>query len=137
VRDLTKWTAPTQSSRTSDHHLRSSRDVTGHTIQATDGEIGHVDDFIIDDETWTIRYLIVDTRNWWPGKKVLISPQWIQRVSWIEMKVFVNLLREDIRQSPEYSEESLLTRNYETGLHRHYKRRGYWVGEPAVREHAG
>jgi PRC-barrel domain protein len=117
--------------------LRSSRDVTGHTIQATDGEIGHVDDFIIDDETWTIRYLIVDTRNWWPGKKVLISPQWIQRVSWIEMKVFVNLLREDVRQSPEYSEESLLTRNYETGLHQHYKRRGYWVGESGVREHAG
>ena len=56
--------------------------VDGHHIQATDGEIGHVEDFIIDDETWAIRYLIVDTQNWWPGKKVLVSPQWIERVSW-------------------------------------------------------
>ena len=90
-------------------------DVSGYHIQAADGEIGHVEDFIIDDETWAIRYLIVDTRNWWPGKKVLVSPQWIERVSWSESKVFVNLSREAIRQSPEYRMESLLTRDYETG----------------------
>ena len=87
-----------------------------------DGEIGHVEDFIIDDETWAIRYLIVDTHNWWPGKKVLVSPQWIERVSWGERKVFVNLSREAIKQSPEYTDESLLTRDYEIGLHRHYNR---------------
>ena len=66
----------------------------GHHIQATDGEIGHVEDFIVDDDTWAICYLIVDTQNWWPGKKVLISPKWIERVSWSESKVFVNLTRE-------------------------------------------
>ena len=104
-------------------------DVSGHDIQATDGEIGHVEDFIIDDETWVIRYLIIDTRNWWPGKKVLLSPKWIERVSWSESKVFVNLLRENIKHSPEYTEESLITRDYETHLHRHYKRQGYWVDE--------
>jgi hypothetical protein len=108
--------------------------VSGYYIQATDGEIGHVDDFIIDDETWAIRYLIIDTRNWWPGKKVLISPQWIERVSWDEFTVFVNVLRETIKQSPKYTEESLLTRDYETGLHRHYNRQGYWVGEPDDKE---
>ncbi len=69
------------------------------------------------------------------GKKVLISPQWIERVSWSESKVFVNLPRETIKQSPEYTEESLLTRDYETGLHRHYNRQGYWVDEPAAKEH--
>ena len=53
--------------------------MTGYHIEATDGGIGHVKDFIIDDETWAIRYLEVDTRNWWPGKKVLVSPQWINR----------------------------------------------------------
>jgi len=116
--------------------LRSTRDVTGHHIQAVDGEIGHVEDFIIDDETWAIRYLIIDTQNWWPGKKVLVSPQWIERVSWIESKVFVNLTCETIRQSPEYTEESLLTRDYETELHRHYNRRGYWIDEPAEKEHS-
>jgi len=110
--------------------------VSGHHIQAADGEIGHVDDFIIDDETWAIRYLIIDTGNWWPGKKVLISPQWIERVSWLESKVFVNLPSETIKQAPEYTEESLLTRDYETGLHRHYQRQGYWVDESVPRENS-
>ena len=125
---------PLKSEKAWDPHLRSTHDVSGYHIQATDGEIGHVEDFIIDDETWAIRYLIIDTRNWWPGKKVLISPQWIERVSWSESKVFVNLSRETIKQSPEYTEESLLTRDYETGLHRHYNRQGYWVDEPVDRK---
>src|ERR1019366_3718260 len=112
-----------------DSHLRSTNEVKGYHIEAADAEIGHVEDFIIDDETWAIRYLEVDTRNWWPGKKVLVSPKWIERVSWDESKVFVNLLREHIKQSPEYTEESLITRDYETHLHRYYKRQGYWVEE--------
>ena len=110
-----------------DPNLRSTKVVTGYAIQASDGEIGHVADFIIDDKTWTIRYLIIDTTNWWAGKKVLISPQWIDRVSWDDSKVFVNLSRESIKQSPEYSEEFLLTRDYESKLHQHYNRKGYWV----------
>ena len=127
----------TQGEKAWDPHLRSTHDVSGYHIQAADGEIGHVEDFIIDDETWAIRYLIVDTRNWWPGKKVLVSPQWIERVSWSESKVFVNLSRETIKQSPEYTEESLLTRDYETGLHRHYNRQGYWVDEPRMSDLRG
>jgi hypothetical protein len=47
--------------------------------------------------------------------------------------VFVNLSRETVKQSPEYMEESLLTRDYESGLHRHYDRQGYWVNEPAAK----
>jgi uncharacterized protein YrrD len=117
-----------------DFHLRSTQSVSGYIIQATDGEIGHIEDFIIDDETWAIRYLIIDTRNWWPGKKVLVSPRWIERVSWLESKIFVSVLRETIKQAPEYTEESLLTRDYETGLHRHYNIQGYWVDEPAAKE---
>jgi len=109
-----------------DPHLRSSRDATGHHIQAEDGEIGHVEDFIIDDETWAIRYLIINTRNWWPGKKVLVSPQWIKRVSWDVSKIFVNLDCETIKQSPQYSDESLLTREYEINLDRHY----HCTGDP-------
>jgi uncharacterized protein YrrD len=127
--------ASTQDEKASDSHLRSTYDVSGYDIQATDGEIGHVDDFIIDDRTWAIRYLIIDTQNWWPGKKILVSPQWIERVSWKESKVFVNLLRETIKQSPEYTEDSLLTRDYEAGLHTHYNRKGYWVADPVDKEH--
>lgn len=113
-----------------DPHLRSTTEVTKNTIQATDGEIGHVDDFILDDKVWAIRYLIVDTTNWWGGKKVLISPRWIERVSWSESTVFINLSRETIKHSPEYTGESTLTRDYESLLHRHYDREGYWGDEP-------
>lgn len=63
-------------------------------------------------------------------EKILLSPQWIERVSWDELKVFVNLSRESIRQSPEYSEEAIITRDYETQLHRHYNRNVYWAGSP-------
>jgi hypothetical protein len=135
VREHDKLKESTQGEKAWDLHLRSTNAVSGHNIQAKDGEIGHVEDFLIDDETWAIRYLIIDTRNWWPGKKVLVSPLWIDRVSWNELKVFVSLSRESIKQSPEYSEKSLLTRDYETKLHRHYNREGYWVDGQAVRKH--
>jgi hypothetical protein len=135
VRDREEWGKSTVGEKAWDPQLRSTHEVSGYHIQAADGEIGHVDDFIVDDDTWTVRYLVIDTRNWWPGKKVLISPQWIERVSLSDSKVFVNLTRETIKQSPEYTEESLLTRDYETRLHQHYNRRGYWVDEPGAKEH--
>jgi hypothetical protein len=129
ARQHDKWRESIRGEKAWDPHLRSTHDVSGHHVQATDGEIGHVEDFIIDDQTWAIRYLIVDTRNWWQGKKVLVSTQWIDDVSWSERKVFVNLTRDAIKQSPEYTEKSLLTRDYEAGLNRHYNRQGYWVDE--------
>ena len=129
VREREQWKEFNQREKAWDPNLRSTYDVSGHHVQATDGTIGHVEDFIVDDETWAIRYLIVDTQNWWPGKKVLISPQWIKRVSWSESKVFVNLSREAIMHSPEYTEAALITREYEGQLHRHYKREAYWVEE--------
>lgn len=129
ARDPNQWNTPTDIEKSWDPHLRSTDAVTGHHIQATDGEIGHVEDFILDDETWAIRYLVIDTRNWWPGKKVLVSPEWIERVSWTESKVFVKLSREDIKASPEYKEDVLVTRDYESGLFRHYGRDGYWSHE--------
>jgi hypothetical protein len=125
IRDREQWKKPSKGGKEWDAHLRSTDDVCGYEIQALDGEIGHVEDFIIDDETWAIRYLVVATRNWWPGKKVLVSPQWIESVSWSESKVFINLSREVIKQSPEYTEESLITRDYETGLYGHYQLEGY------------
>ena len=129
VPDCEKWERSLKGTKTKDLHLRSTQDVSGHHIQAADGEIGHVEDFIIDDKTWAIRYLVIDTQNWWPGKKVLVSPMWIERVSWSESKVFVNLFREAIKRSPEYTDEYVVTRDYEAGLHRHYNRPGYWENE--------
>jgi hypothetical protein len=110
-----------------DSHLRSTQAVTGYDIEAADGEIGHVAGFIFDDEAWAIRYIEAATRNWWPGKKVLVSPAWIERVSWIDAKVNVGLTRDAIKTAPEYIESTPITREYENRLHLHYGRPPYWL----------
>ena len=124
------WTASVHHTASGDPHLRSTHDVSGYTIRAEDGEIGHVADFVVDDEVWAIRYLIVDTSNWWAGKKVLLGTQWIERISREDSKVFINLTRDAIKQAPEYTEQALITRDYEEELHRHYNRERYWITEP-------
>jgi hypothetical protein len=120
----------TSSQNGQDRNLRSTRDVTGYRIQASDGEIGHVEDFMIDDETWDIRYLIVDTRNWWPGKKVLVAVKCIERVSWPDSEVYVNLSRETIMQSQEYKKAPPAP-IFESGLSRGNDKPGYWIDAPA------
>ena len=103
-----------------DGHLRSSKAVRGYRIQASDDMIGHVADFLFDEETWAIRYLIADTRNWLPGKHVLIAPQWIGAVSWEERTLSVALTRRQIEQSPEYEPGHFPSHDYEKALHHHY-----------------
>jgi len=110
-------------------HLRSSGRVIGYHVEATDGEIGHWDGFVVDNETWAIRYIEVATRNWLPGKKVLVSPAWIERVSWTDSKVFTGLTREAIKSCPEYLRSRPLTREYESRLHDHYGSPPYWLPE--------
>jgi hypothetical protein len=112
-----------------DSHLRSTEVVTGYHMEATDGEIGHVDGFLMDDEAWAVRYIEVATRNWWPGKKVLVSPAWIERVSWTDCKVYVGLSREAIKDAPDYVESLPITREYENRLYFHYGRPPYWLHE--------
>jgi sporulation protein YlmC with PRC-barrel domain len=111
---------------TGDPSLRSVRNVTGYYIEATDGDLGHVEDFIVDTGEWALRYMVVDTRNWWPGKKVLISPQWIREMSWPESRVHVDMTKDAIKQAPEYDPEQPLAREYETRLFGHHGRRTYW-----------
>ncbi len=111
----------------SDPDLRSSREVEGYHIGAKDGEVGHVDDYIVDDSTWVIRYLVVDTRNWLPGRKVLVSPDWIEKIDYDKREVDVDLLRDMIENSPEYDPYGVLEREYETKLFDHYGRPKYWV----------
>jgi len=133
-RDSSRWgTSPTPAAFTGNPHLRSVHEVSGYHIHATDGNLGHVEDVIVDDETWIIRYLVLDTRSWWPGKKVLISPRWAKRISWDEQTIFVDHSRAAIKASPEYAEEALVTREYESALHRHYGQPGYWIEEEAIR----
>lgn len=112
-----------------DSHLRSSKNVTGYHVEATDGELGHLDGFVVDDELWAIRYLEVATRNWLPGKKVLLAPSWILRVSWLDSKLYSFLSREQIKSAPEYLLSRPLTRDYENRLHAHYGHPPYWLHE--------
>ena len=112
--------------KTGDPHLRSTKDMSGYGVHAIDGDAGHIWDFIIDDDTWLIRYLVVATRNWLPGKKVFISTKWIDQIEWKELTVYIDLLRGGIRESPEYKEDSAITRDFETDLHRHYRCMPYW-----------
>lgn len=106
--------------------LHSTGNLSNRRVHATDGEIGHIHDFIIDKETWIIRYLVVNLHNWLPGKKVLISPDWIDHINPDESPVSVKVLREKIKQSPEYTDTCELNRAYEEQLHHHYERKGYW-----------
>lgn len=103
-----------------DVHLRSARDVRGYGIQGTDDAIGHVEDFIVDDETWQVRYLVVDTSGWWFGRKVLVAPDWATRISWEERRVYLDMTREEIRTSPEWDPAAAIDRGYEARLREHY-----------------
>jgi uncharacterized protein YrrD len=108
--------------RRDDPHLRSTRQVTGYHIHATDGEIGHVEDFMVDDEDWAIRFLVADTHNWLPGKKVILSPKWIKRVQWADSRVYFDLTREFVRNSLEYDPSRPISRDYEAFLLDHFGR---------------
>jgi len=109
------------------HYLRGVKEVTGYHIEATDGEIGHVEDFFIDEENWQIQYLLVDTGNWLPGRKVLISPDWITDIIWADSQVQVNATREQVKNSPEFDPRGAVDRHYETALYGHYGFPPYWV----------
>jgi hypothetical protein len=113
-----------------DSGLRSARDVSGHGIHARDGELGHVEDYLVDDQAWAIRYLIVDPRNWWPGAHVLISTEWITAVHWNDSTVEVSLTKDAVRSAPPYDPSAGVSRSYETLYHRHHGRRGYWERHP-------
>jgi hypothetical protein len=112
--------------RQNDLHLRSANEVMRYYIHATDGDIGHVQGILVEDKTWAIRYLIVNTSNWWLGHEVLIAPEWIDHIFWEESKVVVAVSRQAIRDAPPYDSKNTLLRAQEKLLHAHYGHRGYW-----------
>lgn len=104
-----------------DPHLRSVEIVTDYTIYASDDTIGEVEDFIIDDSNWTIHYMIVDTGNWFPGKKVIISPDLIKDINWETSEVIINASVEQVKNSPEYDASKQLNSAYESDLKNYYE----------------
>ena len=112
--------------RDQDHHLRSYQTVIGYHLEAKDGELGHIDGMLIDTDTWAIRYLIVNTSNWWLGHLVLIAPTWVNEVSWVSSKMYVDMTQQQVKDAPLFDPTIPFTRELETGIHLHYGRNAYW-----------
>jgi uncharacterized protein YrrD len=110
-----------------DMHLRSCNQVMSYHVHATDGDIGHVHGMLMDDETWAIRYLVVNTSNWWPGQKVLIAPQWIKSINWVDEKIYIDLSRQELRDAPHYDADAYPNRGQEADIFKHHERRPYWA----------
>ena len=110
-----------------DPHLRSGNAIMRYYVHATDGDIGHVEGFLVEEKTWAIRYLIVNTSNWWVGHQVIIAPTWIDALSWTESTVSVGMTRQSVKDAPHYDSSLVLDRERELTIHRHYGRDGYWV----------
>jgi hypothetical protein len=108
-----------------DPHLRSVASVAGYHIQATDGPVGHIQDFMLETGNWGIRYLVVDTKNWWPGKHVLLSPYAVRTISWGEREATVDVTREQVKASPPWEPAETIDRAYEERLHGYYGWPGY------------
>ena len=104
-----------------DPHLRSAESVTGYHIHGSDGEVGHVEDFLIEQADWSIHYLIIDTRNWWPGKRIIMPPVAVRGISWSERRIEVALDRESIKSGPEYSANDLVDTEYQQKYYDYYR----------------
>jgi sporulation protein YlmC with PRC-barrel domain len=96
-----------------DVHLRSSSEVTGYRIHTADGYLGHLEDLLFDEQSWAIECLVVDTRNWLPGRKVLLSPEAIQSVNWTEGEVVVTRTKDELKAAPEFVAAHLRAGHYD------------------------
>lgn len=101
--------------------LRSLVEMIGYHIHASDGDIGHVDDFLIDDIKWHVRYIVVETNNWWPQKTVVVSPAAVQAIELAERYAQLNMQRQQLKNSPQYDPQIRLERTYEERLRCHYR----------------
>lgn len=128
---------PPQNRSELDTHLRSSKEVAGYGVEAKDARFGHVEDFIIDDESWAIRYLAIDTKNYWPSKSVIIAPDWVQSINWPAKTVSIDLNSLVVKNAPEYKADSPISRDYEKQLYDYYGRQTYWSSDvkPSSVEH--
>jgi len=108
-------------------HLRSSKAVTDYSIHATDDAVGHVANMLLDDETWVLRYLVVDTHEWLPSKQVLVATEWVDAVDWTHATVHLDVTEAMVKGSPKYDPTAPVTRGYEKNLYDYYARPKYWM----------
>ncbi len=93
--------------------LRSANEILHYGIEETDGKTGHVEDFIWDTESWSLRFLVIDTRDWFPGgKKVLVSPCQLSDMSWQDNSIKCNIDIEHLKACPEFEADKLNNADY-------------------------
>ncbi|MHB0859050.1 MAG: PRC-barrel domain-containing protein [Anaerolineae bacterium] len=112
-----------------DPNLRSAREVIGYSIEATDDSSGKVADLVIDDQAWAVRYLVASTGRLLPGKHVLIPREAVDRLSWGQQSVFLNIPRNKLENAPEFDRDSRLDRSIEERVYAHLGHGGYWTGD--------
>lgn len=109
-----------------ENHLRSIAEVHGYAIETTDGHIGSLSDWVVRRDDWLLRYFVVDTGNWLPGKKVVLPPSWITEIDWAEMTVRLDLSQASVRNAPELDidqlNETYTAQSYAEELSQHYGR---------------
>jgi hypothetical protein len=91
-------------------------------VHANDGDIGHVDGMLVDDQTWTIRYLVVNTSNWWFGHRVLIAPSWIRNVRRDCAEVAIHLSRDAIKKGVPFNSAMIFSRSQEADMYGHHEK---------------
>src|SRR5688500_12397539 len=106
--------------------LQSVKELRGFHIRATDGDSGEITDVYFDDGQWTIRYFIVDTGKWLPGRKVLISPYAVASIDAADRAIVANLTRKQVQGSPGIDTEKPLSRRQEAEFHNYYGYPAYW-----------
>jgi len=89
-----------------DKHLQSTLAVTGYKIQTAAGLIGELSGFLVNDRSWEITRLIVETGHWYSGKEIIVAPAQVERISYEESKVFVNLSNAEAMERPQYSRQT-------------------------------
>ena len=106
------------------------------SVQANDGSVGHVKDFLARPSDWIIRYMLVDTGNWLPGKKVAIPIDWIETIDWEQRRVVVSVTCAQVKDSPGLEELDTIDRAFEERFFKYYQRPGYWIKQSVVDEAA-
>lgn len=106
--------------------IRNLQDLNGARVIATDGTIGKVADFLFDDRSWTIRYLVVDVRTWMVRHDVVIPVEAITHLDWGNCRFQVELTRDQVRGSPDLDSRKPVTRQQEMAVRKHYGWPNYW-----------
>lgn len=109
-----------------DPHLRSGHELRGYAVRAADAPAGVVDDILVDEAGWVVRYLVLKTAALLPGRKFLLATPWVEEISWADRRILAKLNSSELESSPHYHSGLALDRDYEDKLHRHYGRAGYW-----------